>query len=288
VTALLLAFWEDAHDEAEALIRAGAEVNTTAKRKDGLSSSLSCLEHAVNDDRVRLAELLIDRGARLESSHYKHLTLLSLAKSEKMAELLIRSGLDPRLPNENGTTPFDRAVEEGRRGVVVSLLRHGVAATFFAHAVLGDIGRVAGIIDQQPDLLFAANVYDTPPQPASESSIDGVEIPWGSYGGTALHYAVKGGSHALVRYLLKRGADVNAATRAGWTPLHDAVYHSIYNDLREGQEIIRTLVVAGADLNAQTIGGYRPLRVAEYLNSLSSCSDLAPGFIDLLIELQGQ
>jgi len=38
-------------------------------------------------------------------------------------------------------------------------------------------------------------------------------------GSTALHAAVVSGQAGIVKFLLERGADVNAKTKLGWTPL---------------------------------------------------------------------
>jgi ankyrin repeat protein len=38
-------------------------------------------------------------------------------------------------------------------------------------------------------------------------------------GSTALHAAVVSGQPGIVKFLIERGADVNAKTKLGWTPL---------------------------------------------------------------------
>jgi ankyrin repeat protein len=72
-------------------------------------------------------------------------------------------------------------------------------------------------------------------------------------GETPLHYAATFGSAESVRLLLDRGADPNARTRAGATPLVSAAY-----DLAK----TRLLVEKGADVNAHAGNGITPLMVA--------------------------
>ncbi|WP_439622304.1 ankyrin repeat domain-containing protein [Gemmata sp.] len=62
-------------------------------------------------------------------------------------------------------------------------------------------------------------------------------------GRTPLHDAVESGKHAVAEALLDAKADVNAADKNGRTPLHVAVE-------RENVEAVRLLLTAGADANA--------------------------------------
>jgi ankyrin repeat protein len=62
----------------------------------------------------------------------------------------------------------------------------------------------------------------------------------------------------IIKLLLENGADINAATEAGWTPLHIAVYQDI-------PIIIPTLIANGADTNCKSWAGDTPLGVAKRL-----------------------
>jgi hypothetical protein len=148
---------------------------------------------------------------------------------------------------------------------------------------VGDWQFFEEMLDREPALIRASRrpPSDTLATPQAENSL---EVPAGSLGGTALHYAAKSGSLNMVRLLLDRGAEVNAATEPEkWTPLHDATYYTIYRDLLHGESMIRLLVQAGAGLDARTWGGYRPLDVADYL----SFCDRSAEIFDLLQELAG-
>jgi hypothetical protein len=74
-------------------------------------------------------------------------------------------------------------------------------------------------------------------------------------GRTPLHLAVVRGEAQMVRLLLARGADVNAADVVGRTPLMVAVE-------RESEPMLRELLAAGADPNATDANKETPLKLA--------------------------
>lgn len=67
--------------------------------------------------------------------------------------------------------------------------------------------------------------------------------------------AIDDGNKELVQFMIDKGAQVNAATKDGWTPLMEAA--------DEGHmEIVELLLSKGANVNATTKKGYTPLMVA--------------------------
>lgn len=73
---------------------------------------------------------------------------------------------------------------------------------------------------------------------------------------TPLHSAVAdGGNSAIAKMLITAGADVNAAQRHGWTPLHGAAASG-------DAEIVRLLLARGADAHATHDGGATALDLA--------------------------
>ncbi|MCI0457914.1 MAG: ankyrin repeat domain-containing protein [Gemmataceae bacterium] len=78
-----------------------------------------------------------------------------------------------------------------------------------------------------------------------------------SAGNTLLMTAAASGKEEILRTLLERRLDVNAANRLGYTPLMDAA--------RQGKvKAVRLLIAAGADVNAQSTDacGMTPLQAA--------------------------
>ena len=88
-----------------------------------------------------------------------------------------------------------------------------------------------------------------------------VNAPVADDGSSLLHYAAWLGGPQVIRSLLEAGADPNARTDDGWTPLHAAAESNEHPD-----EVVAVLVAAGADSNARTQRGTTPLHLAARYN----------------------
>jgi ankyrin repeat protein len=95
----------------------------------------------------------------------------------------------------------------------------------------------------------------TAPPAATAKLTDARTESVGSDGATPLHQAVRANDVKTVDALIKRGADVKAATRYGVTPIGIAA-------LNGNAAILRKLIDAGADPNSATPGGETPLMTA--------------------------
>ena len=84
--------------------------------------------------------------------------------------------------------------------------------------------------------------------------------------------SARGDVTAVKKLLAEDGADVNQASKIGWTPLYSASYdgHTKYSTplnvaSQNGHtEVVRLLLHAGADVNQATKNGNTPLNVASY------------------------
>ncbi|CZR67067.1 uncharacterized protein PAC_16966 [Phialocephala subalpina] len=82
-------------------------------------------------------------------------------------------------------------------------------------------------------------------------------------GSTPLHRASMNGHLESVKLLLEKGANVNTATKDGSTPLHRASYNGHL-------ESVQLLLEKGANVNAATEDGLTPLHQASYNGHLES------------------
>lgn len=99
----------------------------------------------------------------------------------------------------------------------------------------GDLPGVKALLDKTPGLL----------ESRSEA------------GKTPLHFAVEGGHADVVRYLLEKGAAVNAGNADGDTPLHYAAGWGF-------MDIIAILIENGADVAARSNAGDTPLHYVRF------------------------
>jgi len=86
-----------------------------------------------------------------------------------------------------------------------------------------------------------------------------------------LHLAAEAGDTEACKALIAAGADVNAQTHNGSTPLHWA----------KNAEVCEVLIAYGADVNAQTHNGNTPLHLAAYTGRLSVCEPLIAAGADV-------
>ncbi|MCD6046831.1 MAG: ankyrin-like [Gammaproteobacteria bacterium] len=93
-----------------------------------------------------------------------------------------------------------------------------------------------------------------------------------AYGKTALHYAAETGQVECIKILLAIGADINAKSDLGNTPLHSAAYCGAS---KEGKEAIRLLIAAGANSMLENQFGqtWKEMITPEFADSASSLTE---------------
>lgn len=142
--------------------------------------------------------------------------------------------------DENGLSPILAALYRGRNEIAAAILQRGPRLTLFEAAAAGDASRVREIVGRDR-------------AEANALSPDGY---------SALGLAAFFKRRDVVRYLLEAGADPRPASRAGgFTPLHSAVATDAgAADI----EIVRMLLGRGAQPNAKSQSGSTPLHTAAF------------------------
>lgn len=221
------------------LVDAGADVNGRNEQYDFWSPLMLTFAR----DQPGMRQALLDRGARIG------LCEALLTQDDALVDRLLRGGLPAIAPNAGSIlafarTPYaiDRLIELGApadtkdrwgatpieamsragpdgRALVRHMMLRGIVPRPQEFARLGDREALAMLIEADPAV----------------ARIDAVMMA-----------AVDFGHHDLVRWLLAKGADVNARSDAQsrHTALHSAAWNG---DL----EMVRLLVEADADLNAR-------------------------------------
>lgn len=143
--------------------------------------------------------------------------------------------------DEHGTSVLLLAYYHGHPEVAAALLAHGPELSIYEASAVGDAARIREVAATERALI------DT----------------YASDGFTALGLAAFFKRPDAVRALVELGADPHLASRpAGFTPLHSAVADDAGG--ADAKDIARMLLRAGADPNAQSASGNTPLHTVAF------------------------
>ena len=103
-----------------------------------------------------------------------------------------------------------------------------------------------------------------------DKGVDVNVVDLGFFNLAPLHYAAGYGYKEIVELLIAEGADVDAKTTTGGTPL--------FNAAGSHKEIVELLIAAGADVNAQVVPGDHVFTVGDTALDFTGSSEI----IDIL------
>jgi ankyrin repeat protein len=177
----------------------------------------------------------------------------------KVVNYLLAQGADPNAVGREGLTAlYAAAGSEYGLAAAETLLRHGAnpnARNIYGATALHQAAAQGAVKVMQ---LLLANQADV------DAATDGGYTPLHQ----AVTYGADDTRKSAVEVLIAAGANVNAkASRDGETPLHKAVFLATY---RGGIEVVRLLLDHGADENAVSKGGVTPLYFARNSDALSN------------------
>jgi ankyrin repeat protein len=193
--------------------------------------------HVPHDDSLALLRELLSLGVDPHAAGPYGRNALTVAAEKDLPDALgamIEAGARPDRADAAGYTPLQAAAVNGCHHAARALLSRGVPLDFISAVALGSSDEVVAQIERDPALANA--VFD----PMRTS---------------ALSLAIRYGHAALVRVLLRRGADPDGPDR--WTSsLHSATRHL------PDPAIVRDLLERGANVGAADADGLTVLASA--------------------------
>ena len=223
-----------------ALVKQGADVN--ARSGDGSTPLL----WAVDGSNAEIARVLIAAKAKVDVATDLGVTpLLHAARSgdAAMVDLLLRAGANPSLPHAEGETPLMAASKSGSVAAVRALLARGARVNDtdkFQNQSALMLAAAEGHVEVAGILLEAGADPNKQAHATSLSTRKNADHPTGGF--TALMWAARNGNDAMVRRLVKGGANLNLKNGDGAS----ATMIAIWNDRFD---MAATLAELGADVN---------------------------------------
>src|SRR5688572_2181717 len=183
-----------------------------------------------------------------EQRSYRGLHAAAAAGDMAEIEKLARAGGKLEDKDGNGRTPLHVAVFMGKGDAARALIRAGANP----NALDGqryDIITIASVANDVPMLKLAID---------SGASAKNITSP---YDGTALIAAAHLGHAEITRTLIAAGAPLDHVNNLGWTALIESIV--LGDGGKNHTDTLEALVKAGANLNLADRAGFTPLRLAK-------------------------
>jgi uncharacterized protein len=215
-----------------------------------------------------LAAGLIQSGADINAGALHRAALLS---DSAMLRFLLSKTANPNMPDRQGFCPLHFAVYGGNPESVASLLNAGAeinarGAKGWSCLHIAALGNEKTLCEALPRLAAPARMEALPRERRKNEPrfVDMARMLLGrgaqvnattNTGDTPLHFACRWAFTGLVSLMLDRGADVNARNIAGEFPL-------LWLSLVGAADLARVVIERGAEVNAKTGRGATALHVA--------------------------
>jgi uncharacterized protein len=188
---------------------------------------------------------------------------------EKQVESLLDADRSLLGASENGVSAILVAIYNLHPELTRLFIERGAPLSFAEACALGDLERVRALLKSDPSLLhsrtpdgfpaFALAIFFRQPDVARYLIERGADVNAQAQNAMKVfpvHAAATTGDRETMKMLLERGADPNAKQQMDYTALHGAAGHG---DI----EMAKLLLAHGADSNAKTADGKNAAELAE-------------------------
>lgn len=238
------------------LVEHTANVNAVSSAKNYFGFTV--LHFAAMKPDAEVVEFLLEKGSSINTANEKGTTPLNLAlrtADEEVINVFLRHGVDINTVTQNGLTPLQYAIKHNKESMVHILLKNGADTK-----VLDKSGRsilnfalsydVSSLIIWEDLVKYGANINEL-----DEFTRESKE--------SLLHLAINHWSPRMldiIEFLIKHGANVDAADANGATPIFYAIKRNHF--VRTVSKSAVLLLEAGANVNAKNQRGKTPLHLA--------------------------
>ncbi len=230
--------------KAKTLIALGADVN----QKNRYGNPL--IHHAVSGGNPELVELLISKGADVNAKGQFDRVALHYANKKGMAKILLSHGATVDAPTNYGETPLHWAAS-GVNGFGKQVDLVEFADVLISHGA--DVNKKTGEgRSYKTPLNYAAESNNLPIAKLLIAS--GADVEGGGYSPLS-SAGVNGDFVEMAQLLVENGAKVNIPSATGWYPLMAAAG-------RGNIKVANYLLARGADPNAADRAGFTALYLA--------------------------
>ncbi|KAE8385233.1 ankyrin repeat-containing domain protein [Aspergillus alliaceus] len=285
------------HEEmVELLLDHRANINATCK--DGSTA----MHLAAEQGQRRIMRLLLIRRANSRTANRQGLTALQMAAGtaydEATVPLLIKSRSDMDAQNATtGNSMLHVAVEQRRIRILLFLLERGASTNVFNKQGLNPLQLAAKTDNREALSLLlergakveACSLFGSRPSHVAASAgnwvsfdlllIGGADInAWDNNGEALLHeQARRASSPAIAAHLLEQGANIEARTSQGYTPLQCAA-------MSGNKRMFFFLVGKGAKVDIETSKGETLLHLTPPSNQ--DCMDILAMLLKMSLEVE--
>ncbi|KAI6182866.1 hypothetical protein M3Y97_00426700 [Aphelenchoides bicaudatus] len=221
--------------EVEKLLREGASPDS--HNEDGLTPLHQC----AIDDNPAIVRLLLDYGADVNAKDTELWTPLHAAACcgyATIVQLLINANADLVAVNADGNMPYDLADDEATLDIIETRM-----------ANIGITQEYINECRSQPENLMLNDMKQ------KHQRNEPLNYRYPLDGSTYLHCAAANGYHSVAAFLLRCGVEVSARDNDLWQPIHAA---ASWNQ----PELLEILCEYGAEINATTALGETPMDLA--------------------------